>query len=81
MTQLLVRIEDSTKKTLTSIAHREGKNASEVIRSLINGYIRDRDIGAYIDDLWDRMGKEARANGHTVDDIPRIIREVRKAAP
>ena len=51
--------------------------ASEVVRELIEGYVRDRDISSYIDDLWERVGDKLAARRVKRQDIQRAIREVR----
>ena len=41
------------------------KTTRPMIRELIENYIREKDIGSYIDNLWDRIGGELRAKGST----------------
>ncbi len=76
-TQMIVRINPKLKNKVNNLAKAEGKNVSEVVRELLEEYVRDRDIGSYIDDLWGRIGGKLKSSGHTPRDIPRIIREVR----
>ena len=76
-TQMIVRINPKLKNKVNSLAKAEGKNVSEVVRELLEEYVRDRDIGSYIDDLWGRIGGKLKSSGHTPKDITRIIREVR----
>jgi len=75
--QMIVRLDGKLKSKVARLAKAEGKSVSEVVRGLLNEYVRDRDMGAYIDDLWDRMGAKLRAKRRTVKDIPRAIRDVR----
>jgi len=43
----------------------------------VEAYVKDRDIGAYVDDLWNRVGNKLKAEGSGPDDIQRIIDDVR----
>lgn len=76
-TQMIVRINPELKNKVNSLAKAEGKNVSEVVRELLEDYVRDRDIGAYIDNLWERIGGKFKSHGHSPKDIQRVIREVR----
>lgn len=76
-TQMIVRIEPDLKNKVNRFAKAEGKTTSEVVRELLEDYIRSRDIGAYIDDLWDRIGKKLKSKRIGPDEIQRIIKEVR----
>jgi len=76
-TQMIVRINPELKNKVNNLAKAEGKNVSEVVRELLEDYVRDRDIGSYIDDLWERIGGSLKSRGHTPQNIHRIIREAR----
>ena len=76
-TQMIVRIEPDLKNKVNRFAKAEGKTTSEVVRELLEDYVRSRDIGAYIDDLWDRIGKKLKTKRVGPDEIQRIIKEVR----
>jgi predicted DNA-binding protein len=75
--QMMVRIDPELKSKVNTIAKSEGKSISEVVRELLEGYVRDRDIGLYIDDLWKRIGTKLSSRGFGPEDIMRAIREVR----
>ncbi len=76
-TQMIVRINPELKNKVSNLAKAEGKNVSEVVRELLEDYVRDRDIGSYIDDLWERIGGKLKFHGHSPKDIQRVIRKVR----
>ena len=76
--QLIVRIDPELKMKASRLAKRDGKNLSEVIRDLLESYVKKRDIGAYIDQLWNRIGDKIAEKGITEDDIESIIQDVRK---
>jgi predicted DNA-binding protein len=76
-TQMIVRIDPELKAKVNNLAKSEGKNISEVVRELLEDYIKDRDIGLYIDDLWKRIGTKLESRGFGPKDISRIIQEVR----
>ena len=77
VTQMMVRINSDLKNKVNNLAKAEGKNVSEVVRELLEDYVRDRDISFYIDDLWERIGGKLKSRGYTLNDIHRVIREVR----
>ena len=66
------------KKRLNKLARVEGKTTSQMVRELMEDYIREKDIGTYIDNLWDRIGGKLRSKGITQRDINRAIKESRK---
>ena len=76
-TQMIVRIDSELKSKVSNLAKAEGKSVSEVVRELLEDYIRDRDIGLYIDDLWNRIDSKLTSRGLRSQDIPKIIKEVR----
>lgn len=76
-TQMIVRINPELKNRVNNLAKAEGKNVSEVVRELLEDYVRDRDIGLYIDDLWQRMGGKLASRGIRSKEIQRAIKEVR----
>jgi predicted DNA-binding protein len=75
--QMMVRIDPELKAKVNTIAKSEGKSISEVVRELLEDYVRDRDIGLYIDDLWNRIGTKMSSRRFGPTDITRAIREVR----
>jgi predicted DNA-binding protein len=76
-TQMIVRINPELKNKVNNLAKAEGKNISEVVRELLEDYVRDHDIGFYIDDLWKRIGVKLKSRGHDPKDIQGVIRDVR----
>jgi hypothetical protein len=77
-TQMIIRIDPEVKVKLSKLARVEGKTSSQMVRELIEGYIKERDIGVYIDDLWSRIGGKLRSKGVRQRGIGRAIREVRR---
>lgn len=76
--QMLIRIDAELKSKLSRMARAEGKTSSQMVRELIGDYVKDRDIGAYVDDLWDRIGKKLKERGVKTADIEEAIAETRK---
>ncbi len=76
--QLIVRIDPELKNKASRMAKTEGKNLSEVVRDLLVDYIKKRDIGSYIDSLWDKIGGKLKEKGYTEENIDSVIREVRE---
>ena len=77
-TQMIVRIDPEVKERFNKLARVEGKTSSQMVRELIEDYIKERDIGTYVDDLWNRIGKKLKSKGIRQRDINREIREARK---
>ncbi len=75
--QMIVRIDPELKAKVSSLAKDEGKSVSEVVRGLLEEYVKTRDIGTYIDDLWDRIGEQLTSSGYSSHDVEDVIREVR----
>ena len=76
-TQMIVRIDPELKAKVNNLAKTEGKSISEVVRELLEDYVKDRDIGLYIDDLWKRIGAKLESRGFGPKDIKGVIQEVR----
>ncbi len=77
-TQMIIRIDPKLKDRLNKFARLEGKTTSQLVRELIENYIKERDIAAYIDDLWDRIGEKLKAKRVKPSDIDDAIEAVRK---
>ena len=75
--QMIVRIDPDLKAKVNNFAKVEGKSVSEVVRELLEEYVKTRDIHSYIDTLWDRIGGKLSASGFAPKDIKGIIREAR----
>ncbi len=54
--QMIIRIEPNLKDKVSMLAKSEGKNLSELVRGLLEKYTKERDMGAYIDNLWSKIG-------------------------
>ena len=76
-TQMVVRIDPKLKTKVSALAKAEGRRVGEVVRKLLEDYVRDRDIRAYVNDLWTRIGQNFISRGLTPKDIPRIVKQVR----
>ncbi len=77
---LLIRIDSELKQRLKRLSRAEGRTTSHLVRELIRDYVNERDIGAYIDGLWDRIGKKLGARGVKPPDIVEAIAKTRKGA-
>jgi len=76
-TQMIVRINPELKNKVNNLAKAEGKSISEVVRALLEDYVKNRDIGLYIDDLWQRIGDKLISSKIKPQEIQRAIQEVR----
>ena len=75
--QMIVRIDPELKDKVNNLARAEGKNISEIVRELLEDYVKNRDISMYVDDLWERIGGKMTSHGIGADDVQRVIEEVR----
>ncbi len=73
-TQMIIRIDTEIKNRLTKLARIEGKTTSQMVRELIEDHIKQKDVGAYIDDLWSRISLKLRSKGVKSQDIDRAIK-------
>ena len=48
MDQMIIRIDRETKQKLARLAKMGGKSSSEVVRELVERYIRERDMSGYL---------------------------------
>ncbi len=76
--QMIIRIDPAVKDKLNKLARTEGKTTSQMVRELLEDYIKERDISAYVDDLWDRIGGKLRSKKVRLRDINSAIKAVRK---
>lgn len=76
-TQMIVRIDPELKAKVNNFAKIEGKNVSEVVRELLEEYVKNRDIDSYIDNLWERIGDKLVSKGGGPKDIKPAIRDAR----
>ncbi len=77
-TQMLIKLDSAVKERFARLAQREGKTASQAIREAMEEYIREHDLSAQVDDLWDRIGGKLKKAGFRAKDVPRVVREVRR---
>lgn len=76
-TQMIIRVEPSLKNKVSRLAKAEGKNLSELVRELLEKYTKERDMGAYIDSLWGKIGRNLSKNNISEHDIENAIKGVR----
>lgn len=77
-TQMIIRIDVEVKNRLNRLSRLEGKTTSEMVRELIEERIKERDISAYVDDLWNRIGRKLKSKGITPAKIEKAIKAARK---
>ena len=78
MAQLTVRIDGDLKDHLQNLARQEGKSTSDVVRSLVQRYVQDRDRGAALRALWEQMRQKAEEAGAGPKDVEDAIESVRE---
>lgn len=76
-TQMIVRVDSNLKSKASQLAKAEGKSLSELVRELLVNYTKERDMSAYIDGLWDRIGQGFSQNNILEKDIDKAIEQVR----
>jgi predicted DNA-binding protein len=78
-TQMIIRMDPDLKDRFNKLVRVEGKTSSQMVRELIEDYIKERDIGTYVDDLWNRIGKKLKSKGIRQRGINRAIKEARRS--
>jgi predicted DNA-binding protein len=76
---MIVRINAEVKDRSNELAEGEGGTVSQMVRELIGNYIKERDISAYVDDLWSRIGRKLKSRGVRQKDIGRAIKGARNS--
>ncbi len=76
-TQMIIRVEPTLKNKVSNLAKSEGKSLSELVRELLENYTKERDMGAYIDNLWDSIGKKLSQENINESDIAEAIKLTR----
>ena len=76
-TQMIIRIDPNLKDKISRLAQSEGKNLSELVRELLEKYTKERDMSAYIDDLWASIGRKLSKNDISESDVENAIKQVR----
>ncbi|NPV82557.1 MAG: ribbon-helix-helix protein, CopG family [Candidatus Aminicenantes bacterium] len=78
--QMIIRIDKDLKQRLDRLARQEGKTTSQMVRELIQDYVKNRDIASYLDGLWERIGQKLKERGVRPADVSAAIKEARKRA-
>lgn len=73
-TQMIIRVEPALKNKVSNLAKSEGKSLSELVRELLENYSKERDMGAYIDNIWDSIGKKLSQENVNESDIEEAIK-------
>jgi len=76
-TQILIRIDEDTKRKIQKIARSEQKSLSQKIREIIGSYVEEHDIEKSISSLWKEIGNSLKDSGYSAKDVERMVREVR----
>jgi predicted transcriptional regulator len=76
-TQMIVRLSPELKEKLDKLARSEGKSTNRMVLEIIEDYVKERDIGAYVDDLWARMGAKLAVRSVTPRDVEQAIGRAR----
>lgn len=75
-TQMIIRVDPILKNKVSNLAKKEGKNLSELVRDLLEKYAQERDMGSYIDNLWEKIGDELSEKNIKQSDIDDVIQKV-----
>jgi len=74
---MIVRLSPELKEKLDKLARSEGKSTNRMVLEIIEDYVKERDIGAYVDDLWARMGAKLAVRSVTPRDVEQAIGRAR----
>jgi len=78
-TQMIIRLEPGLKNKVSKLARKEGKNLSELVRELLEKYAKERDMGSYIENLWEEIGQKLSGGNILEPDIDKVIKNVRSS--
>ena len=78
-TQLMIRIEPDLKGSVTRLARAQGKSVSELTREVLEEYVQEHDLAAYVDRLWGRIAAQLPEEAADSEELQRMVREARKA--
>ena len=67
------------KERLNTLAEGEVKTSSQMLRELMRNYDKQKDISAYVDDLWSGIGRKLKSRGAKQRDIGRAIKGARSS--
>ncbi len=73
-----VKISPELNTRVSQLAKQQGKTISELVSTLLEEYVRNNDIGAYIDDLWARINRRLSQKGIDLSDIEKALIASRK---
>jgi len=79
VSQMIVRINAEVKDRSNELAEGGGGTVSQMVRELIGNYTKERDISAYVDDLWSRIGRKLKSSGVKQKDIGGAIKGARNS--
>ncbi len=76
--EIVVKISPELSARVNRLAERQGKTAGKLAGELLEEYVKDNDIGAYIDDLWDRINRLLKEKKVELSDIEEAVTASRK---
>jgi predicted transcriptional regulator len=76
---MIVRMKAEIKERLNTLAEGEVKTSSQMLRELMRNYNKQKDISAYVDDLWSGIGRKLKSRGVKQKDIGRAIKGARSS--
>ncbi len=62
--QMIIRINSELKEKVSRAASADGKTTSDFVCSLLDAYVRDLDMGAYVDGPLGENRSQARIQSH-----------------
>ncbi len=74
---MIIRVDQGLKNKVSQLAKADGKNLSELVRELLERYTRERNMSAYIDNLWDSIGNNLSETDVSEVDVSEAIKQVR----
>jgi len=78
-TQMIIRLDPHLKNKVSNLAKKEGKSLSELVRELLEKYAKERDMGPYIDNLWEKIGRTLSDKKIGEADIDKVIPKIRSS--
>ncbi len=79
--QLIIRLDNDLKVKVKKVARSESKTTSQVVRELLQNYVAERDIEGFIDGLWNRISEKLKSRDIDINNLDRVISDVRAGNP
>ena len=76
--QVIIRVDNDLKENFARLSRIEGKNASQVMREMMERYVKEHDFASHIDEVWNTISEKLKSRSITEKDMHNSIKKYRK---